>query len=67
MPGTRATRVCCPRYLNACYQTGFADPIDEAIRGLPRARRVRVKKFDEVPYDFIRKRLSICVSPKTSI
>ncbi len=45
-------------YLNAFYQTGFTNPIDEAIR----ASRLDIPgyaKLDEVPYDFIRKRLSI--------
>ena len=48
-------------YLNASYQTGFTNPIDEAIR----ANKLDLsgyQKLDEVPYDFIRKRLSILVS-----
>jgi Mg2+-importing ATPase len=48
-------------YLNAFYQTGFANPIDEAIQ----ADHLDVSgytKLDEVPYDFIRKRLSILVA-----
>ena len=48
-------------YLNAFYQTGFANPIDEAVR----ASHLDVSgytKLDEVPYDFIRKRLSILVA-----
>jgi Mg2+-importing ATPase len=48
-------------YLNAFYQTGFTNPIDEAIR----ANRLNLPgytKLDEVPYDFIRKRLSILVA-----
>ncbi len=48
-------------YLNAFYQTGYTNPIDEAIRAhhldLSGYRRV-----DEVPYDFVRKRLSVLVS-----
>jgi P-type Mg2+ transporter len=48
-------------YLNASYQTGFTNPIDEAICG----NHLDVSgysKLDEVPYDFVRKRLSILVS-----
>jgi Mg2+-importing ATPase len=48
-------------YLNASYQTGFTNPIDEAIC----TNHLDVsgyQKLDEVPYDFIRKRLSILVS-----
>jgi Mg2+-importing ATPase len=47
-------------YLNAFYQTGFMNPIDEAIR----ANHIDLSgytKLDEVPYDFVRKRLSILV------
>jgi Mg2+-importing ATPase len=48
-------------FLNASYQTGFTNPIDEAIR----ANHLDLsgyQKLDEVPYDFIRKRLSILAS-----
>jgi len=49
-------------YLNARFETGFADPIDEAIRASDRPDLAAYTKLDEVPYDFIRKRLSILVS-----
>jgi len=48
-------------YLNAFYQTGYTNPIDEAIR----ARHIDLsgyRRVDEVPYDFVRKRLSVLVS-----
>jgi len=48
-------------YLNAFYQTGFTNPIDEAIRA-SRLDLPGYAKLDEVPYDFIRKRLSILVA-----
>jgi P-type Mg2+ transporter len=50
-------------YLNAVYESGFVNPIDAAIRAQSDLRGRRdlagFKKLDEVPYDFIRKRLSI--------
>lgn len=54
-------------YLNASLQTGFSNPIDRAIResadrssSIEEARRAgQVCKIDEVPYDFVRKRLSV--------
>ncbi len=52
-------------YLNASFQTGFTNPIDEAICDA----KVDVsgyEKLDEVPYDFIRKRLSILVSKENT-
>lgn len=47
--------------LNATFESGFTNPIDEALRALPLAELGAYAKCDEVPYDFIRKRLSIVV------
>lgn len=49
-------------YLNAFFETGFANPIDEAIRIQCKFDVLDFLKLDEIPYDFIRKRLSILVS-----
>jgi len=49
-------------YINASYETGFMNPLDEAIRRYRKFELSHVSKLDEVPYDFIRKRLSILVS-----
>ncbi len=46
--------------LNASFQSGFANPIDDAIRKLD-VDTSGFEKVDEIPYDFIRKRLSILV------
>ena len=51
-------------YLNSSYQTGFANPIDEAIRTSRQFQLNEYQKLDEVPYDFVRKRLSILVAHK---
>ncbi len=48
-------------FLNACYESGFANPIDEAIRADRPFDLTGYRKLDEVPYDFLRKRLSILV------
>jgi Mg2+-importing ATPase len=47
--------------LNAQYETGFVNPIDKAIRTHCPLDLSAYQKLDEVPYDFIRKRLSILV------
>ncbi|MCB1086563.1 MAG: magnesium-translocating P-type ATPase [Verrucomicrobiae bacterium] len=47
--------------LNATFETGFTNPIDEALRAETGIETVGYVKFDEVPYDFIRKRLSVVV------
>jgi Mg2+-importing ATPase len=48
-------------YLNASFESGFANPIDQAIRGFRQIDITAYKKVAEVPYDFIRKRLSVLV------
>lgn len=48
-------------YLNAFYETGYVNPIDEAIRNHRYWDLSGYQKLDECPYDFIRKRLSILV------
>ena len=50
--------------INAFYETGFINPIDEAIRRQNRFNLSDYHKLDEVPYDFVRKRLSILASNK---
>lgn len=49
-------------YVNAFFETGFTNPIDEAIRTQCKSDVMDFLKLDEIPYDFIRKRLSILVS-----
>lgn len=48
-------------FLNASFESGFPNPMDDAIRSLQNVTTVGCTKTDEVPYDFIRKRLSVCV------
>ena len=47
---------------NASLQQGFKNPIDEAIAGITITGYQQVKRLDEIPYDFIRKRLTLLVS-----
>ena len=49
-------------YLNAFYETGFANPIDEAIRTHRQFDLTGYQKTAEIPYDFLRKRLSVLVA-----
>jgi P-type Mg2+ transporter len=48
-------------YLNAHFQTGLANPLDQAITSGPQPEMQGLTKIDEVPYDFVRKRLSVVV------
>ncbi len=47
--------------LNATFESGFTNPIDAALRAEASLDLSGFTKFDEVPYDFIRKRLSVVV------
>jgi Mg2+-importing ATPase len=60
--GTPSDKVLLHAYLNAFYETGFTNPIDEAIRTYRQFDLSGYRKQDEIPYDFLRKRLSILVS-----
>ncbi|MFH1573646.1 MAG: magnesium-translocating P-type ATPase [Acidobacteriota bacterium] len=60
--GADSEKVLHHAYLNASFETGFANPIDDAIRLYRRFDLEGYEKLDEVPYDFVRKRLSILVS-----
>jgi len=54
-------------YLNAALESGIANPLDAAIvaAGVRDARTTAGhRKIDEIPYDFIRKRLTIVVAPE---
>ncbi|MHB9031949.1 MAG: magnesium-translocating P-type ATPase [Anaerolineae bacterium] len=59
--GAHSDDVLRSAYLNAALETGLPNALDEAIRSQGKQDISVVKKLDEVPYDFIRKRLSIAV------
>jgi len=60
--GNASEKVFLYAYLNAFYETGFTNPIDEAILHYRKIDLSKYKKQDEIPYDFIRKRLSVAVT-----
>ncbi len=57
--GKESDRVLFYAYLNAAAESGYVNPIDDAIRQHKTFERSAYQKQDEVPYDFNRKRLSI--------
>jgi Mg2+-importing ATPase len=59
--GTEGGRALELAQINAHLETGFRNPIDEALRRLPGPRAGLPEKLDEIPYDFVRKRLSVLV------
>ena len=49
-------------FWNASLEAGYSNPIDDALKQLKINTNISAEKIGEVPYDFIRKRLSIAVS-----
>jgi len=62
MEGRESEELFTLAYINSFFETGFSNPIDQAILGFRQPEISGIKKIDEVPYDFNRKRLSILVS-----
>jgi Mg2+-importing ATPase len=48
-------------YLNAVFQTGLTNPLDEAILAQSPPDTTGMDKLEEIPYDFVRKRLSVVI------
>ncbi len=60
--GEPSARVARLAYLNAHFETGIDNPLDAAIEAAgapPGLDPAAWRKLDEIPYDFLRKRLSI--------
>jgi len=60
--GKDSGKVLLLAYLNSLYESGFANPIDQAVRSGRKPDISGYEKLDEVPYDFIRKRLTVLVA-----
>ncbi|UBF29788.1 magnesium-translocating P-type ATPase (plasmid) [Kovacikia minuta CCNUW1] len=57
--GNESQQVLFYAYLNAATESGYVNPIDEAIRTHQTFDISAYQKLGEIPYDFNRKRLSI--------
>ena len=57
--GGASDRVSLHAYVNASFQSGYANPIDRAICERREMNLVDWTNLDEIPYDFIRRRLSV--------
>lgn len=62
MEGKNSEKVFLYSLLNSRYQTGLRSPLDEAILKYKEVNTDHYQRIDEIPFDFIRKRLSIVVS-----
>eukprot|EP01032_Pedospumella_encystans_P014268 gene14268-16403_t len=62
--GQASTRVLKLAGINAQFQSGLANPLDEAVTAALQKAQLdvaQVNKRDEIPYDFVRKCLSVVV------
>jgi len=59
--GNDSEKVLLYSNLNSRYQSGLKSPLDDAIIKYREINTDRYKKIDEIPFDFIRKRLSVIV------
>jgi Mg2+-importing ATPase len=62
--GNNDEKVLLHSFLNSYYQTGLKSPLDEAILKHEDIQDIDLKdynKIDEVPFDFVRKRVSVVV------
>jgi len=48
-------------FWNASFESGYSNPIDDALKQLKIEKAGSPKKIGEIPYDFFRKRLSIAI------
>ena len=55
-------RVLLYSYLNSYHQTGLKSPLDQAILQESGVEIGQYQKIDEIPFDFIRKRISVVVA-----
>lgn len=59
--GRQEEKIFLYAYLNSFFERGISNPIDEAILEHRKVDVSPYDKVDEIPYDFLRKRLSIVV------
>jgi len=59
--GTDSDKVYLYSLLNSRYQTGLKSPLDEAILKYKEVNTDVYQRIDEIPFDFVRKRLSVVV------
>jgi Mg2+-importing ATPase len=64
--GEPSDQVSLYAYLNSQMQTGLPNPMDEAIVNKGARGADEYNKADEIPYDFIRKRLTVVVEKNGS-
>jgi len=60
--GNSDDKVFLYTYLNSSHQTGIKNPLDKAVLEFKKAKIAGYKKIKEIPFDFVRKMMSIVVA-----
>jgi P-type Mg2+ transporter len=63
--GNDSENVLLYSYINSFFHTGLKSPLDDAIVRFRHIGIDEYRKIDEIPFDFIRRRLSIIVARKS--
>lgn len=59
--GNESEEVLLHAYLNSFFETGIANPMDQAVKEFKEIDLKGYKKIDEIPFDFLRRRMSVVV------
>ena len=62
--GESNEKVLLYTYLNSFFETGIKNPLDSAVVEYKKTEIVGYKKVEEIPFDFVRKMMSIVVEGK---
>jgi Mg2+-importing ATPase len=65
--GKPSDRVLRLAFLNAAHETGYASPLDQTLRELAVAPVDPKQKRDEIPFDFVRRRLSVLLGEEQGL
>jgi Mg2+-importing ATPase len=60
--GNDSENVLLYSFINSTFDTGLKSPLDDAILKFRHLDIDRFRKIDEIPFDFLRKRISVVVS-----
>ncbi|MGD0449532.1 MAG: magnesium-translocating P-type ATPase [Candidatus Bathyarchaeia archaeon] len=64
LEGKEAQKVLMYGYFNCVFETGLKSPLDDAVLQYKQFDVTGINKIDEIPFDFIRRRVSVVVEYK---
>jgi Mg2+-importing ATPase len=59
--GNSSKKVLKFAYVNSSFHTGITNPLDSAILNFKKIQTAGYEKIDEIPFDFVRRKMSIVV------